>query len=184
MGNSHALISHEIIRGRKEVAAIGIAFFALATMLGAFVRVPVPGSPVPITLQTFFVLLTGAVLGSRLGGTSQLVALLLASSCGAVSVLGPTGGYLIGFAAAAYLIGRLTEAEGAGLIRIISAFFAGSVVIYASGILWLVAVYRMDLFSAIAAGALPFIPGDIVKIFVAALLYRPLAGRSRALFPA
>ena len=67
MTSARTLSAHEIISDRRAVTAIGIAFFALATVLGAFVRIPVPGSPVPITLQTFFVLFAGAMLGVRWG---------------------------------------------------------------------------------------------------------------------
>jgi biotin transport system substrate-specific component len=111
---SHANVlpyNKEFISSKKAVAAIGVTFFVLATALSAYVRIPVPGSPVPITLQTFFVLLAGAVLGRKLGAASQIGYVILGAvglpifqgaGYGIAYLFGPTGGYLMGFAAAAY----------------------------------------------------------------------------------
>ena len=194
MNATHSLsYNTDIITGKRAVASIGVAFFVFATVLGAFVRIPVAGSPVPITLQTFFVLLAGAVLGRRLGAASQAVYLVLGaaglpifqgSAFGMSYLSGPTGGYLVGFAAAAYVVGLLTAGARPSMARCIVSFAAGSLVIYACGATWLAYLYRMSFTSAVSAGVLPFVPGDIVKVLVAAMIYSRIAGRSRQLFSA
>lgn len=182
----------DIIRSKRISSAIGVIFFILATALGAYVRIPVPGSPVPITLQTFFVVLSGAVLGKRLGLYSQLgyiflgvsgVPLFSAGSSGLTYLLGPTGGYLIGFAAASYFVGRMLEVGKINLWSAIAAFSTGIIVIiYTFGVSWLILNYKMSAPQAISAGALPFIPGDMVKILFAAMIYKSISGRSRDIF--
>ena len=182
----------EVVNGKALVAVIGVLFFILATALGAYVRIPIAGSPVPITLQTFFVILSGAVLGKRLGLYSQLGYILLGSmglpifqgaAFGVSSLLGPTGGYLAGFAVAAYLVGRLTNGVS-DTRRALLSFAIGSLVIYAFGVSWLVYIYRVNLMHAISIGMLPFIPGDIVKISFAAIIYSRISQRSKSVFSA
>jgi biotin transport system substrate-specific component len=144
----------------------------------AQVRIPMPFTPVPITGQTFAVLLVGAVLGSRRGAASLLLYLLMGlvglpffagGASGLAYLLGPTGGYLVGFIVAAYLVGLLAAR---GLDRRIPsallAFLAGELVIYLFGVAWL-SVF-LGLPHAIAAGFLPFIIGDAVKLAAAGLV--------------
>lgn len=185
--------NRELIDNRTIDAVIGVIFFIIATALGAYVRIPISGSPVPITLQTFFVMLSGAFMGRRLGLYSQLGYLLLGAiglpifqglSCGMAVLLGPTGGYIVGFVFAAYLIGRILERRSSGIIPIILSFILGSLIIYAFGTAWLILLYRVSVSNAIVIGALPFVPGDIVKILVAAMIYSRVAKRARDIFPA
>lgn len=187
MNNSHSLAyNKDIISNKGVVAVIGVSFFILATMLGSYVRIPVPGSPVPITLQTLFVLLSGAVLGKRLGVFSQIGYMVLGALgvgvAGLAFLFGPTGGYIIGFAPAAFIVGLLLRGERPGLGRTILAFTVGSAVVYVSGMLWLVHVYGINLSNAISAGVLPFIPGDIAKIALSVLIYSNISARSREIF--
>lgn len=184
-------VSIELINGRTAVTFIGLLFFVLATALGAYVRIPVKGSPVPITLQTFFVILSGAVLGRRLGGCSQFIYCVLGMtglpvfqnfSFGASHLLGPTGGYLIGFIFASYAVGYMLESEPIALHRIAMSFVTGSLIIYGFGALWLVYLYKMSAASAISAGILPFIPGDMVKVVFAALIYFRISRRAKDIF--
>jgi len=181
----------EFITSKKAVALIGATFFILATALGSYVRIPVPGSPVPITLQTFFVLLAGAILGRRLGTASQAGYMLLGAmglpvfqgtSIGAAYLLGPTGGYIAGFVAAAYITGFLLRSDRPGMARIISSFAIGSFVIYLFGALWLIIMYRMSLTNAVSAGVLPFIPGDMAKVLLASVVYSGISQRSKQIF--
>lgn len=193
---SHANVlpyNKEFISSKKAVAAIGVTFFILATALGAYVRIPVPGSPVPITLQTFFVLLAGAVLGRKLGAASQIGYLLLGAAglpvfqgagCGIASLVGPTGGYLIGFAAAAYAVGYLSRPAKPGMARSIAIFSAGSIIIYAFGAAWLVFLYKVQPSYAISIGVLPFIAGDVTKILLAAAVGSAIARRANTVFSA
>ena len=181
----------DLITGKAINASIGVAFFILATMLGAYVRIPVAGSPVPITLQTFFVLLSGAVLGKRLGAASQAGYILLGAAgipvfqgaaCGISYLLGPTGGYIAGFVLAAYVVGYLTRSPNPTMARLIASFSIGSVIIYIFGASWLVYAYKMSAGLAISAGILPFIPGDIAKALAAAVIYSGISKRTGQIF--
>ena len=144
----------------------------------AQVRIPLPFTPVPITGQTFAVLLVGASLGSRRGAASLALYLLLGvlglpffagGGSGLSALLGPTGGYLVGFVVAAFLVGALAAR---GLDRSVPgallAFLAGEMVIYLFGIGWL-SVY-LGLNQAITAGFLPFLVVDAIKLVAAGLV--------------
>jgi biotin transport system substrate-specific component len=143
----------------------------------AQVRIPLPFTPVPLTGQTFAVLLVGAVLGSRRGAASLLLYLaqgaiglpvFAGGASGLLYMSGPTGGYLVGFVGAVYLVGLLAAR---GLDRRIPsallAFLAGEMVIYLFGVAWL-SVY-LGFQRAIVAGLLPFLIGDAIKLAAAAL---------------
>lgn len=162
------------------LVAAGVALTALA----AQVRFAIPGTPVPVTGQTAAVLLTGAALGARLGGTSMLLYVVLGAiglpvfangSGGVAQLFGATGGYLVGFVVAAFLVGRLSErgwdrrTPRAALLMAI-----GNLAIYACGVPVLAVTYGMSPAAAIEAGALPFLLGDALKIALAAGLL-PLA---------
>ena len=150
---------------------------ALLVALLAQVRMPLPFTPVPLTGQTFAVLLVGAALGSRRGMASIGLYLLLGAlglpffaggASGLAYMTGSTLGYLVGFIAAAYVTGLLAER---GLDRRIStalvAFFIGQAIIYLFGVAWLTVL--MGLQKALVAGMLPFLIGDALKIGAAAL---------------
>ena len=152
---------------------------SLLIALSAQIAVPLPFSPVPVTGQTLAVLLVGALLGSRRGSLAVLVYIaqgmaglpvFAGGAAGPARLLGPTGGYLVGFVAAAYLVGLLAERGWDRRVSTTAAAMAlGNVVIYAVGALWL-AVFVAGLVPALTAGVMPFIPGDLVKIAIAALL--------------
>ena len=182
----------DIMHSGAADAVMGVVFFALATALSAYVRIPLPGNPVPITLQTMFVLLAGAVLGRRLGSLSQAGYILLGvlglpvfqgASFGFAHILGPTGGYLFGFVIAAYLMGVLMGKKTRSTASVALYFTGASFLILACGAAWLAFSFRMNALQAVSVGILPFIPGDIVKIAAATLIYSGIAGRARALFP-
>ncbi len=155
----------------------GIAAFALLTALGAFVRIPLPFTPVPVTLQTFFVLMAGVYLGGRDGAASQLAYLavgavglpIFAGGAGAAHLLGPTGGYLMAFPIAAFLVGALVR-PGDRLIRTLAVLVAATILIFALGAAWLARVLGVDAGRAVALGVLPFLPGAVLKIVTATLL--------------
>ncbi|WP_340819624.1 biotin transporter BioY [Methanolobus sp. WCC4] len=162
---------------RKMVYA---SMFAAMIAVGAYIKIPVPISPVPITLQTFFILLAGAMLGARWGTISVIVYLLLGiaglpvfsgGSSGLGMFFGPTGGYLIGFAVGALVIGYLCDRYGREKIHMNALFmFAGLAVIYLLGILQLMNVASLGLSEALALGLIPFIPGSILKLLAAAII--------------
>jgi biotin transport system substrate-specific component len=194
MGQAYgSTYNKDIISSKGTAALIGVVFFVFATALGAYIRIPVPGSPVPITMQTFFVLLAGAVLGKRLGAISQIAYIALGvtglpvlqgAGFGIPYLLGPTGGYLAGFVAAAYISGLMSRSGRYGAIRSAAIFFTGSVVIYVFGAAWLMCVYGMTFTNAFLTGILPFIPGDITKVLLAAVIYSGISERTNKIFPA
>jgi biotin transport system substrate-specific component len=151
---------------------------SLLVALFARVEIPLPFSPVPITGQTFAVLLAGAALGSKRGAAA--LALYLAEGAlglpffaggahGIEIVLGATGGYLVGFIVAAYVIGLLAEQ---GLERNLRTslvpFLIGTVIIYLLGVSWL-AVVLGSFKDAVTFGLVPFLVGDAIKLVAAAL---------------
>lgn len=158
------------------------SMFGAGTAVGAYIIIPLP--PVPITLQTLFACLAGAFLGGRLGALSQVVYVLIGiiglpvfagGKAGLGVLLGPTGGYLIGFIAAAYVIGKLIETKGKpGFIWIVFSMIAGMIVIYLFGIIQLSFMARLSIYKSISVGVLPFLFGDALKIIIAALIYLKL----------
>ena len=165
---------------RSVVRDAGLVLVAaLLTALCAQVEIPVPGSPVPISGQTFAVLLTGAALGARRGALGQAlyVALGLAlpfysgGDSGPSVLFGATGGYLFGFIIAGYVVGRLAEMrQDRTFLRAFPAFTAGQIVIFGLGVPWLAISAGLSPAEAIDAGFTPFIVGGLLKSALAGLL--------------
>ncbi len=177
---------------RTISGTVGVAAFVVMTALGAHVRIPLPWTPVPITLQTFFVALAGAALGPALGPLSQAIYLaagavglpVFAGSLSGISYLihGSTAGYLVGFVAATAITGRLVRRKRQPTYGwILASMAAGSLIAYAFGVGWLVASSGLSLPSAVVQGVLPFLAGDGLKICGAALLYRSYRRRAQVL---
>jgi len=155
----------------------------------AQIAIPLGFSPVPITGQTFGILLIGALYGARRGALTVMLYLVegaaalpvfAAFGAGATHLLGPTGGYLIGFVPAAFLVGVLAQRGwDRWFLTTVAAMVAGNLVIFIVGATWLTAFIDADL--AITLGVVPFLPGAVVKIVLAALLlpagWRLLDGR-------
>ena len=152
---------------------LGSALIALA----AQVAIPLPGSPVPVTGQTFAVLLVAAALGPRFGPASVALYVVegliglpvfAGGTSGPARIAGPTGGYLAGFVLAAYVVGLLAELGWDRRIwTCVLAMLAGEVVIYAFG---LAALSRFPLPNGVLeAGLLPFLIGDAYKVALAAI---------------
>ena len=152
----------------------GIALLAIASQIA----IPVPFSPVPITAQSLMVLIIGSLFGAKRALYTTLGYLALGSmgapifsagSFGLAKVFGPTGGYLLGFAIAAYLMGKLAELKKDRTIKdAIALFTLGHVVIFAVGLTWL--SFYVGANNTLAMGLYPFIPGLIIKTFLAALI--------------
>ncbi len=164
------------------------SLMAALTAAGAYIAIPI--GPVPIVLQNLFVMLAGLLLGGRWGFISIAVYLLagaaglpvFAGGTGGIGkFIGPTGGYLIAFPIAAFLIGTISEKGKGRIIIDIIAMILGTLVIYAIGVTWLKVVTGMDFTKAINAGMLPFIPGAVIKIAAAipiARAIRPIIHRA------
>ncbi|HSM34824.1 MAG TPA: biotin transporter BioY [Longimicrobiales bacterium] len=162
----------------RLVKVLAVVLFALLTALGARAAVPLPGTAVPVTLQTLFVLLAGALLGPRLGAASQVVYLAagvaglpaFVAGGGPAYLFGPTGGYLLAFpavAAAAGWVARTAPARGApALAWLFAGLFLASLIVFVGGAAQL-AVLTGDPARAIQVGVLPFLVGDVVKVLVA-----------------
>ena len=161
------------------------SMFGALTAVGAYIMIPLP--PVPITMQTLFVSLAGALLGGYLGALSQVVYILLGviglpvfagGKAGFGVLIGPTGGYLIGFVVGAFIIGKLTSLRREpGLFWLMGAMAVGISIVYTLGIIQLMLVAKLSFAKAISVGLLPPLPGDIIKIVVAALICRKIRGR-------
>ncbi len=154
------------------LVAAGAAFVSLAAQL------TIPMVPVPITGQTLAVLLVGASLGAVRGAISLALYAVLGvvglpvfseGAHGLGIIGGPTGGYIIGFIAAAALTGWLAQREwDHKILKAIAAFGAGTVVTFAFGLPWLAAVLQLDLADTLRFGLYPFIVGGIIKALLAA----------------
>jgi len=150
--------------------------FSLLTALAAQVAIPI--GPIPITGQTFAVLLTGALLGSRLGALAIIAYLVEGASGlpffaggtgGLAHLVGPAGGYLIAFPAAAYVTGAFAEHDwDRQFFSAVLAMLIGSLVIIFCGWGWFSLSTRTNALTAFRFTVLPFIPGDIIKIVLAA----------------
>lgn len=162
-----------LVRDVLLVVAGSLLIAALAQ-----IEILLPFTPVPITGQTFGVLLIGAALGSKRGVAALLLYItegalglpFFAGGASGVGILtGATAGYLVGFVAAAYIVGLLAERGLERSLRTsIIPFLVGTIVIYIFGVAWL-AIVLGGLGKAIVAGALPFLLGDAIKLVAAAL---------------
>ena len=161
----------------RDVVLI-VGFAALVSVCGR-ARFYLPDNPVPITMQTFGVLLTGAALGSW-RGTSSLLLFYFVGMAGLPVFQGgnngwgyvsgsSTGGYLIGFIAAAYVTGFLAE-RGWDRGRALWAVLAGNALIYIPGLLWLGAKGFVPWADVLSKGMYPFIPGDLLKIMMVGIV--------------
>ena len=103
-------------------------------------------------------------------------------SFGAAHILGPTGGYLAGFIAASYLIGRLLGSGNLNVFRIITSFIMGSIILYACGVAWLILAYKVSPATAFAMGVMPFVLGEAIKISLAAAIYIRISNRAKEIF--
>lgn len=165
---------------RSSLIADSVLVVAGAALVALAAQIRIPMEPVPITGQTFAVLLVGASFGLVRGSASlslYLVVGLLGApvytegSSGWEYFTGATGGYIIGFVVAAALTGYLAEQRwDRRLSSAIAAMFIGSVAIYAVGLAWLAAVLDLDTETALKEGLAPFVPGDVLKLFLAAAL--------------
>lgn len=154
-----------------------ISTFVILTAIGA--QIEIATYPVPYTLQTFFVLLSGLLLGSRIGFLSMTFYLALGSAgfpvfssggFGLLKLIGPTGGYLMSFPIAAFVIGSFTE-NNRTITRAILGMLAGLVIIFGMGTLYLHVAYMDNIVEALKAGFLIFSWWDVLKLIAAAAIY-------------
>lgn len=163
----------------RTLRTLGILGFALATAVGAQIEIPLPTTAVPITMQTLFVVLAGLALGARDGALSQLLYVLggvaglplfAGGSIGLAKLMGPTGGYLVGFIGAAFVAGLFRETKS--FLMLWAGSFLSTVVIFALGTIHLRNVLGLDWAQATAMGVAPFVAGDLIKVTASATLFR------------
>jgi len=158
----------------SRILIMSAASLALATAVGfsALVRIPIPGTPIPVTLQTFALLASAGILGRYYA--LEMVAWYLvlgiagapffAGGSGIAHLVGPSGGYLFGFIVASALVGFL---RGEGAIRGIAVYLCAALAIYVPGLIWLHLSTAATWSQTIAMGFLPFIIADLLKALAA-----------------
>ena len=159
------------------VLVIGASIFIA---LSAQIAFNVPFSPVPITGQTLAVILTGSILGSRRGSLAVIAYLLEGISglpvfaqaqFGLIHLLGPTGGYLLGFVPAAFICGLLAEfGWGKTIFGVLGMMTVGTMVIFICGLSWLMIFFGND--NVLVVGFYPYVSGAVIKIALAAIVFR------------
>jgi len=180
-------VRYNLFKWRCEASLIHkiILAFAMACFTGiaAQVRIPLPWTPVPISAQTFAVLLSGVLLGGWYGGLSQVfyigagiagIPWFSGGGSGIAYISGPTGGYIIGFILASlfigYFIDRFVRARSFFVIFVLM-LFANFVLIHLPGLLQLSVVTGVrNIYKLLSMGTLPFIVGDVAKVLAAAAL--------------
>ncbi len=183
-------VREEVLRVPGLAAALAATTaFAALTALGARVQFHLPFTPVPVTAQVLCVLLAGGVLGPRLGFVSQAQYLaaglaglpVFAHGGGPAYLLGPTGGYLLAFPAAAFAVGAVSRLLGEGGWRAFLAGLAGVAAIHLIGGcwygVWLSAAGRAGVAAVLSQAVVPFIAVDAAKAAVAAGLFPGIRSR-------
>ncbi|MEL7647482.1 MAG: biotin transporter BioY [Sedimentibacter sp.] len=172
----------------RDITQSGI--FTALTAIGAFISIPI--GPVPITLQSFFVILSGMILGSKKALLSQIAYLLLGLaglpifagfSGGVQTVFKPSFGFLLGYSVAAFVVGKITENKENTVVINAAAATAGTLIIYAMGLPYMYYILNIMLAKGLSIakvlqiGMLVFIPGDVLKAVIAAAMGKKLHGR-------
>jgi len=170
----------DVLVARSAVTSTALVI-AGAALTAAAAQVSVPLWPVPITGQTLAVLLVGSALGARRGALSMALYALLglvglpvyaAGGSGAGVLLGASGGYVVGFIAAAALVGWVAERFGDRWRTALLSFALGTIVTFAVGMVWLAVVLGTDLQQTLEYGLYPFVVGGIAKALIGAAVIR------------
>lgn len=161
------------------------ALFAALTAVCSFISIPLPFTPVPVNLATLAVFLAGGLLGWKYGLISQLVYIVLGAAgvpvfhnftAGLGILTGPTGGYIIGYAAAALLTGLVIQlaAKRESILVLTLAMVCGLAACYLLGTIWFMIVSGSGLLASLIACVIPFLPGDALKIIAGCILIKKL----------
>ncbi len=175
------MMTFDVILSKKNAWAASVLKTGVLTVLlcfSSFIKIPLFFTPVPVTLQTFVVFLAGGFLSPAEAFMSVVAYIAIGvfgapffanAGWGIPYLLGPTGGYLLGFLAAAWM---MSEVRFALALRTVAGNFVcmalGMVVIHACGALWLMAGLRMTALQALLFGSLPFVLPDLMKAWIAA----------------
>jgi biotin transport system substrate-specific component len=165
------------MKRKKIFELLSCAMFAALTAVLSQFSIPI--GPVPINLATFSVFLAGGILGAGGGLISQVVYIFLGAvgipvfagfSGGIGVILGPTGGYIVGYAAAAWLVGEMENRLGHGVPFAVISMAAGLAVCYFLGTAWFMLVTKRGLLESLMLCVVPFLIGDALKIAAAAAI--------------
>ena len=164
----------------KTKQLVLMAFFAALTAVCAQISIPIPGSPVPLSLSIVAVYLTGAMLPGKYGAITQVIYLLLGAvgvpvyagfRAGIGTLFGPTGGYLIAYPFMALIIGWAGSRFGrTSWWKNLLSMALSLVCCYTIGTIWLAAVTQVGILAALSSGVIPFLPLDAVKLALCAWL--------------
>lgn len=158
-----------------------VSLFAALLCVSSYIVIPI--GPVPVTLQVLFVLLAGSILGARLGALSVIVWIILgvfglpvfaSGKAGPITLLGPTGGYLLGFILCAWIVGKLSGVCQGSKLRMGAAMLLGVTVMYIAGLAGFMASFAfflqkpMTLGQALSMAVWPFLPFELVKVGIGA----------------
>ena len=180
----------------STVSLVLCGLFAALTAVCAAISIPLPFTPIPVSLTTLSVLLAGGLLGTKYGALSQVVYLLLGAigvpvfanfTGGLGIVVGPTGGYIVGYILTAAIFGKLCNIiHNKGISKRFKGYFLvflsallGTVFCYALGTLWYMHVTNVSLGAAFGMCILPFIPGDLLKCIAATFLISATYSKTR-----
>lgn len=171
-----------MIKGYSNTAHLVLCgLFAALTAICSYINIPLGFTPIPMNLATLAVFLAGGLLGKKYGTISILVYVLMGAvgipvfagfQAGVGVLAGPTGGFLLGYIAAAFITGIFLQR--ASSLQNIGGMLAGQVACYLLGILWFMFITGAGIGVALISCVLPFIPGDLVKIAVSFLLIKRL----------
>ena len=163
----------------KTKRLILYSLFAAITSVLSQISIPLPFTPVPLNLATLSVILSGAILGKSGGAISQIVYTLLGTiglpvfanlSAGIGIIIGPTGGYIIGYIIAAFIVGLILEKSNKNIIIYIVSMSIGLTTCYILGTAWFMYITKSNLVASLTMCVIPFIPGDIIKVILASIL--------------
>lgn len=165
-------------QSKKVKSMVLISMFTAVLVVLSYLAIPLPFSPVSLTGQTLGIMLIGSVLAPLEAFISIVVYLLLGAvglpvfsggHSGLGSLFGPTGGFLFSFLIGVVIISYL-KGDGKSIVRLVSAnLIGGIIIIYAIGVPWLAIFLKMSFLKAATIGAIPFIPGDLIKVAVASI---------------
>lgn len=156
------------------------ALFTALIIIGAYISIPLPVGPVPVVLADFFVMLAGLFMGAKSGFLIVLLYLFLGAigmpvfssgGAGLAFLMGPTGGFLLGYFPLVVIIGITTPPQGS-FIRTLVGVVIGNIFLYTFGIIWLRNSLNMSWAISVTAGLVPFLPGTVIKIIVVLGIYR------------
>ena len=181
------LIIVNCMQKRTTKAIVFTALFAALTAACAFISIPVPGTPIPIVLQNMMVVLSGMLLGPLLGFASTLLFIIAGllglpvfngGTGGFAKLMGPTGGFIIGYAIASLvsglILGRPRLDGNKHIVRTIIAAFFGFAVMYVPGVLHFMNTMEKTFSETMILCVIPYLPGDLLKMVLAIVVSFPL----------